>query len=168
MTPKGKFRLLWNSKGKGVLLKDANPEVLKKIAELYFKEGYEKYEEFCIHSEYQNEKGTKNRAHPCYWKKPWHDWVTIYWDKDDGGVTDPVPAKLMALVSYIDENGFQCHNALVWSANTNGEPEQWGVIGKKFFMQMENNMPYFQNVDASLLGPHVFCFPNFGKKEKKA
>ena len=170
----GSLSLYWPRMEK--YLPNVLPELLEDLLGRYFicqgVNSYEpKYENFTIQSDYikvSRDERTVYRAHPCYREKAWFDWVTISWRLGNARkMSPPIPAKVMLLVSYMQENQHQ-HEAIIWSAAGSDIPKKCTVLGSKFRLEENSRkQPKFRCVKASQLGPHCFCFPNFGSTTRE-
>jgi hypothetical protein len=169
----GTLCLYWKKRGKHICLPNVMPELLDNVVSRYFvKENgvhVAKYKNFHIHSDYTSKEGTVYRAHPYFRSKQWNDWVTIQWRthprKRD--LTPPIPAQVMLLMSY-EKHGVVQHEAIIWSATGYRSPAEYSVMGSKFKLEeTRNGEPKFQSIKADEMGPHCFCFPNFGSESRE-
>ena len=164
----GRLALYWTRHKK--LYSNMDQFALKDLQGRYFKAGgFPKYKGFQIVSQYTNDKGVTYRAHPDFRSRPWYDWVTIEWltGDDINQKTPPLPAKIMALVSYDDDaSGVRQYEAIVWSSKGYAVPTPISVLGSRFQMQTrKNGSPKFYSIHCSSLGPHIFCVPKFGHED---
>jgi hypothetical protein len=167
----GELALYWPTKK--MYLPNVLPELLDDLLGRYFvcqpDHTYRaRYQNFTIHSEYTNMSSTVYRAHPLFRDRAWYDWVTIRWGLGSGRrmtMTPPIPARVMLLVSYTNENQ-QLHEAIIWSAAAN--PKRATVLGSTFRLEENTRKkPKLRSVSAEQLGPHCFCFPNFGSTNRE-
>jgi hypothetical protein len=68
----------------------------------------------------------------------------------------------MMFMSYTMER-VQYHEAIIWSAEGSNAPRKVSVFASKFRLEVTpKGTPKFRCIEAEQMGPHCFCFPNFG------
>jgi hypothetical protein len=177
----GSLSLKW-ARGRAHAIQGVMPELLEAVVEKYFKKskiGTEgegelscQFDDFEILSEYKTPNGITFRAHPQFRNRQWYDWSLVTWELNRGRISKPTPCKIMMIVSYICGRadgvpGEKCCDAIVWSADGNDGPPAHSVLTAKFKLQISqrDQKPIFHSIDASLLGDHCFCYPNFGSED---
>jgi hypothetical protein len=150
------------------------PELLDDIVSRYFVQQpggkyVPKFHNFKIHSDYTSVDGTLYRAHPSYRGRQWNDWFTIEWRKHhtNQDMTPPIPAKVMMFISYTIDR-VEYHEAIIRSGAGSNSPTKVSVFASKFKLQeTKKGRPKFQCILAEQMGPHCFCFPNFGSETEE-